>query len=402
MPTAYIVDCVRTAGGRRNGTLSQVHPGDLGAACVDALVKRTGMNPALVDDVIFGCVSQVGAQGANIARTVVLSSCLPETVPATSVDRQCGSSQQAIHFAAQAVMSGTQDIVIAGGVEVMSQVPIGASVMDGASAGHGVPMSEGMKKRYPAYADEPTFSQFHGAEMMAKQFKCSREEMEKFATQSHLRAAAATKSGAFKNEIVPVMGTKPKSEERVELSVDEGIRPNTTPQGLAKLKPVAEGGVITAGVASQITDGAAAVLICNEEGLKKLKGIHPRAKITAIAMAGDDPVIMLRAIIPATENVLKKANLKIGDIGLFEVNEAFASVPLGWIKALNVDQAKVNVNGGAIALGHPLGGSGAKLMTTLVNAMEQRGAKYGLQTMCEGGGMANATIIELCGPKAKL
>ena len=398
MPGAYIVAAVRTPGGRRNGALSQWHPADLGAVVVDELIKRTGIPPASVDDVIFGCVDQVGSQAGNLGRNVVLASKLPESVPGTTIDRQCGSSQQAIHFAAQAVMSGTQDVVIAGGVEVMSLVPIGASVMDGMKAGRGGPMSENIQKRYP---NTPMFSQFEGAELVAEKWNITREDMEKSAVQSHKRAVDATAKGHFKSEIVPVKGANAKGEE-ILVDKDEGMRADVSLDGLKKLKTLKPGGRITAGVASQITDGAAAVLICNENGLKKL-GLKPRARIVALALAGADPVMMLSGPIPATQNVLKAAKLSLSDIDLYEVNEAFASVPLAWAKELKADPNKLNVNGGAMALGHPLGATGAKLMTTLLHELERRGARYGLQAICEGGGTANATIIERIDPaRAKL
>lgn len=395
--TAYIVDACRTAGGRRGGLLSNWHPADLGAVVVDALVDRNNIKPELIDDVIFGCVSQIGAQGGNLARNVVLSSKLPESVPGTTVDRQCGSSQQALHFAAQAVMSGTQDIVIAGGVEVMSLIPIGSNIMDGMAAGRGMPSGENIQKRYPGVM----FSQFEGAEIVAEKFNVSREEMEELAYNSHKRAAEATKEGRFKNEIIPVKGFDKKKNEEVVHQVDEGIR---WPTDLAKLKQLpllkGEGGRITAATASQICDGSSAMLICNEAGLKKL-GLRPRARIVALALAGDDPVMMLGGPIPATKNVLQRSGLSINDMDLYEVNEAFASVPLSWQKEIGADLNKLNVNGGAMALGHPLGATGTKIMTTMLNELERRNARYGLQAICEGGGTANATIIERI-PQSKL
>merc|ERR1712137_473057 len=397
--TAYIVDACRTAGGRRGGRLSQWNPSDLGATVVDALVDRNGVNPELVDDVIFGCVSQIGAQAGNIARNVVLSSKLPESVPGTSVDRQCGSSQQALHFAAQAVMSGTQDIVIAGGVEVMSLVPIGSNVMDGMANGRGMPFnSEGMSKRYPGVM----FSQFEGAEILAKKYDITREQMEQSAVASHKRGFEATKEGRFAREIIPVTGHNAKDDKEFVHDKDEGIRYPADPAKLAKLpllKP--EGGRITAATSSQICDGASAMLVVNEAGLKKL-GVRPRAKVVALALAGDDPVMMLGGPIPATHNVLQRAGLRINDMDLYEVNEAFASVPLAWAKAVGADLEKLNVNGGAMALGHPLGATGTKIMTTLVNELERRNARYGLQAICEGGGTANATIIERLPSTSKL
>jgi acetyl-CoA acetyltransferase family protein len=347
------------------------------------------MDPALVDDVIFGCVDQVGAQSGNIARNAVLSSSFPESVPGTSVDRQCGSSQQAIHFAIQAVMSGTQDIVIGGGVEVMSMVPIGAAVTDGYNAGHGLPFdSEGMKARYPGVF----FSQFTGAELVADKWNLSREDLDRFALESHQKAAQATESNFFDKEILPIEG---KNAEGINdlVMADEGIRFDASLDKLAGLKTVTEGGVITAGNASQITDGAAAVMICNDAGLKKIKS-SPRAEIVSISVVGDDPVFMLTGPIPASIKALETANLNIDDIDLYEVNEAFAPVPLAWASELKADRSKLNVNGGAMALGHPLGATGAKLMTTLIHEMERRESTYGLQAICEGGGTANATRIK--------
>jgi acetyl-CoA acetyltransferase family protein len=389
MGNAYIVGAVRTPGGRKNGKLSGWHPSDLGALVLDELVERTGVEGKLIDDVIFGCVSQSGAQSGNVARNAVLGSALPESVPGTTVDRQCGSSQQAIHFAAQAVMSETQDIVIAGGVEVMSQVPIGAAIVDSFKAGHGQPFDgKGMAKRYPGVQ----FSQFAGAEMMAERWNLSREQLDSFAFASHQKAINATQEGYFDREIVPVEGNLPSGEKEM-VTVDEGIRFDASPESLSGLNVLSENGVLTAGTSSQICDGAAAIMIVNDAGLKTL-GIKPRAKIIALALAGDDPVIMLTGPIPASKNVLNKANLSIKDIDLYEVNEAFAPVPLAWAHELGADLDKLNVNGGAMALGHPLGGTGAKLMTTLLHELERREAKFGLQAICEGGGTANAMIIE--------
>ena len=386
---AYIVSAVRTAGGKKNGRLSKWHPADLGAQVLDELVKDTGIDPADVDDVIFGCVDQVGAQSGNIGRNAVLASSLPESVPGTSVDRQCGSSQQAIHFAAQAVMSGTQDVVIAGGVEVMSLVPIGASVKDGYDAGHGFPFNaEGIEKRYPGVF----FSQFTGAELVAKKWNLTRDILDNYAYNSHLKAKNATDLSYFDKEILPVKGKNDNGDDSMVIS-DEGIRYDCSVEGLSGLNSVSEGGVITAGNASQITDGAAAVMICNDAGLKKIKK-DPRAIIRSISVVGDDPVYMLTGPIPASKLALKTAGLRINDIDLYEVNEAFAPVPLAWAKELDADHAKLNVNGGAIALGHPLGATGAKLMTTLLHELERREGKYALQAICEGGGTANATIFE--------
>ena len=386
---AYIVSAVRTAGGKKNGRLSKWHPADLGAEVLDELVRDTGIDPSDVDDVIFGCVDQVGAQSGNIGRNAVLASSLPESVPGTSVDRQCGSSQQAIHFAAQAVMSGTQDVVIAGGVEVMSLVPIGASVKDGYDAGHGFPFNaEGIEKRYPGVF----FSQFTGAELVAKKWNLTRDILDNYAYNSHLKAKNATDLSYFDKEILPVKGKNDNGDDSMVMS-DEGIRYDCSVEGLSGLNSVSEGGVITAGNASQITDGAAAVMICNDAGLKKIKK-DPRAIIRSISVVVDDPVYMLTGPIPASKLALKTAGLSINDIDLYEVNEAFAPVPLAWAKELDADHAKLNVNGGAIALGHPLGATGAKLMTTLLHELERREGKYALQAICEGGGTANATIFE--------
>ena len=389
MGNAYIVGAVRTPGGKKDGKLKNWHPSDLGALVLDELVERTGAKGEMIDDVIFGCVSQSGAQAGNVARNAVLSSKLPESVPGTSVDRQCGSSQQAIHFAAQAVMSETQDIVIAGGVEVMSQVPIGSNIIDSFKEGHGQPFNgKGMTERYPGVQ----FSQFAGAEMMAKRWKFSRDDLDTFAYASHKKAIAATESGFFDKEIVPVEGDLPSGEKEM-VTVDEGIRFDASLESLSGLKTLSEDGVLTAGSSSQICDGAAAVMIVNDAGLKKL-GIEPRAKIVSLALAGDDPVIMLTGPIPASKSVLEKANLSISDIDIYEVNEAFAPVPLAWAHELKADKERLNVNGGAMALGHPLGGTGAKLMTTLLHELERRDGKYGLQAICEGGGTANAMVIE--------
>ena len=382
---AYIVSAVRTPGGKKNGSLSDWHPADMGAAVLDELVMQTGVDPKDIDDVIFGCVDQVGAQAGNLARNAVLASSLPESVPGTTVDRQCGSSQQALHFAAQAVMSGTQDIVIAGGVEVMSIVPIGASITDGMKAEHGFPFNaKGIEKRYPG----TFFSQFTGAELVADKWNLSRSDLDSFALESHIKAANASKADLFKNEILPLEGNKGSM-----VTSDEGIRYDASIEGLSGLNPVTEGGVITAGNASQITDGASAIMICNDEGLKKVK-TNPRALIKTITVVGDDPVFMLTGPIPASKLALKKSNLHIDEMDIYEVNEAFAPVPMAWAIELNADKNKLNVNGGAIALGHPLGATGTKLMTTMLHELERRQGKYALQAICEGGGTANATIIE--------
>ena len=397
---AYIVAALRTAGGRRGGRLSGWHPVDLAAQVLDALVARSGADPAMVDDVILGCVSQVGEQASNVARNAVLASRLPESVPGTGVDRQCGSSQQALHFAAQAVMSGAMDVVIAAGVESMSRVPMFSPNALAARAGLGQSMSPLMSQRYPGVQ----FSQFTGAEMLARKFGLRREALDAWALESHLRAARAARSGAFDDEIVPVAareanaagdangapgGGQPPHMHRV----DEGIRFDATPEGIAAVKLLQDGGVITAANASQICDGASGVMVVNERGLKTLR-IAPLARIHAMTVLGHDPVIMLEAPVPATARVLARAGMKIDDVDLFEVNEAFACVPLAWLQATGSDPARLNIRGGAIALGHPLGASGTRLMTTLVHALAHSGRRYGLQTMCEGGGMANATIVE--------
>jgi len=388
MGNAYIVGAVRTAVGRRNGTLKNFHPIDLGAAVLQELLKRTGADPQLIEDVIFGCVDQVGAQAANIARNVVLSAGLPETVPATTIDRQCGSSQQAVHFAAQAVMAGVHDVVVAGGVEVMSMVPLGGNAIAGHKAGYGAPYGAGMKRRYPGVK----FSQFAGAEMMAQKWGLNRQQLDAFGLASHQKAASATESGHFEREILPVEATRDDGSTTT-FSRDEGIRYDASLASMAALKGLSEAGLLTAGTSSQISDGAAAILVANDEGLRRL-GAKARARIRAMTLAAADPVMMLSAPIPATQKLLAKSGVKIDDIDLYEVNEAFASVPLAWLKEIHADPEKLNVNGGAIALGHPLGCTGAKLMTTLLYELERRGSRYGLQTMCEGGGMANATLIE--------
>jgi acetyl-CoA acyltransferase len=395
MVNAVIVDAVRTPGGKRNGRLSGWHPVDLSALTLNTLIERNGIDPAVVDDVIIGCVGQVGAQGFNIARNAVLAAGFPETVPATTVDRQCGSSQQSIHFAAQGVMSGSYDVVIAGGVEAMSLVPLGATISQPA---FGSPFSESLMKRYDLVP------QGISAEMIAEKWSLSREELDLYSLRSHQLAAAATEAGHFKSELIPLASRSRDRETGVlsdygpELFVDEGIRADTTLERLSALKPAfkADGGKVTAGNSSQITDGAAAVLIMSEERAAEL-GCTPRARVVAMTVAGADPVMMLTAPIPATENVLRRAGLRLADIDLVEINEAFASVVLAWERELHPDMTRVNVSGGAIALGHPLGASGAKLMATLVNNLERTGGRYGLQTMCEGGGMANATIIERLG-----
>jgi acetyl-CoA C-acetyltransferase len=388
MAEAYIVATARTAGGRKGGRLKGWHPVDLAAQVIDALIDRTGCDPTLVEDVIMGCVGQVGEQGINVARNAVMASKLPESVPGTSVDRQCGSSQQALHFAAQAVMSGAMDVVIAAGVESMTRVPMGLSAALPMQNGFGFYMSPELQKKYP----NVQFSQFTGAEMVAKKYGLVKDELDEFAFKSHQKAIAATQKGAFKTEIVPVQITLEDGSEQTH-EVDEGIRFDGTLEAVKGVKLLAEGGALTAASSSQICDGASGVMVVNEKGLKAL-GVKPLARIHHMTVIGGDPVIMLEAPLPATHRALKKAGMTIDDIDLYEVNEAFASVPVAWLKDVGADPDKLNVNGGAIALGHPLGGSGTKLMSTLVNAMHARSAKYGLQTMCEGGGLANVTIVE--------
>jgi len=390
MSEAYLVAATRTAGGRRGGRLAGWHPVDLAAQVLNDLIDRTGADPALVEDVFMGCVSQVGEQSTNVARNAVLASRLPESVPGTSIDRQCGSSQQAIHFAAQAVMSGSMDVVIAAGVESMTRVPMFTSSALPQKAGMGFYQSPAINQRY----NNEVFSQFTGAEMMARKYGFSKDELDRFALQSHQRARAATEAGVFKREILPIEVRNAEGVGTGEMHIaDEGIRMDATLEGIAGVKLLQEGGVITAANASQICDGASGVMVVNERGLKAL-GVQPLARIHHMSVLGHDPVIMLEAPVPATERALKKAGMKIEDIDLYEVNEAFASVPLAWLKALGADPERLNVHGGAIALGHPLGASGTKLMTTLVNALQVKGKRYGLQTMCEGGGMANVTIVE--------
>ena len=388
MANAYIVGAVRTATGRKNGRLSRMHPVDMGAAVVDELVDRTGVPTDKVDDLVFGVVMQIGSQAGNLGRNVALSSKLALEVPGTTVDRQCGSSLQAIQFGAQAVMSGTQDVVICGGVEAMSTVEIGSNVRDGLEKGRGVPKGDRLELQYPGIQ----FSQFDGAELLAEKYQISREALDEFGLLSHQRAATATKSGYFEQEIVP-LNIELEDGSKDMHTVDEGIRFEANLEGMQSLNALREGGVITAGTASQISDGAAAIMVANEEAVSKFD-LPVRAKIHSLAVVGSDPVIMLEGPIPATEKVLEKAGLSIDDIDLYEVNEAFGSVPLAWAKALNADPDKLNVNGGAQSLGHPLGGTGAKLMTTLVHELERRQARYGLVAICEGGGTANAMIIE--------
>jgi acetyl-CoA C-acetyltransferase len=391
MSQAFIVSALRTAGGRKGGRLVGWHPADLAAQVLDALVAQLAIDPALIEDVILGCVGQAGEQANNIARNAILASRLPESVPGVSVDRQCGSSQQALHFAAQAVMSGTMDVVIAGGVESMTRVPMGLPATLPFKNGFGSYMSPAMQARYPGVQ----FSQFAGAEQLAVKYGLTKDALDQYAFASHQRAAAATRDGRFASEIVPAAVRNAEGAATGEThGADEGIRFDASLAGIAGVKLLAEGGRLTAASASQICDGAAALVVANERGLKALGSVKPLAVVRQMTVLGHDPVIMLEGPVPATPVALRKAGLRLDDIDLYEVNEAFASVPLAWLKATGADPARLNVNGGAIALGHPLGASGAKLMTTLVHALHARGARYGLQTMCEGGGLANVTIVE--------
>ena len=378
---AYIVGAVRSPTGKKKGTLAGVHAADLGAHAIKALIERTAIDPNEVDDVVFGCVDQLGAQAGDIARTCWLAAGLPEHVPGTTVDRQCGSSQQAVHFAAQGVMSGTQDLVVAGGVQTMNQIPIGAAMIAGQAYGQPDPFSgsRGWRERYGAQE----VSQFRSAEMIAEKWDISRREMEEFALESNRRALAAVERGYFKREIAPLAG----------LEDDETPRMGTTLEKMAQLQPLTPGGRITAAVSSQIADGAAALLIASATAVSRYR-LKPRARIHHLSVRGADPVWMLTAPIPATQHALAKTGLKLSEIDLVEINEAFASVVLAWQRELKADMGRMNVNGGAMALGHPLGATGAKLMTTLLHELERRGGRYGLQTMCEGGGQANVTIIE--------
>ncbi len=388
MAEAYIVDAVRTAGGKRGGKLAGWHPVDMAASVLDAIVARTGIDGAAVEDVIMGCVMQGGQQAGQVGRNAVLAARhLPDSVPAVSIDRQCGSSQQSMQFAAQAVMSGTQDIVIAAGVESMTRVPMGSTMMLHMKEGLGNYKSPRLEEKYPGIM----FSQFTGAEMMVKKHGFTREMLDAFALESHRRAAAATHAGAFDNEIIALEVETADGTDTHR--TDEGIRYDASAESLAAVKLLQDGGSITAANASQICDGASAVMIVSEAALKA-HGLTPLARIHNLTVTGGDPVIMLEEPLFATDRALKRAGMKISDIDLYEVNEAFAPVPMAWMKHVGGDPAKLNVNGGAIALGHPLGASGTKLMATLLNALIARGGRYGLQTMCEGGGIANVTIIE--------
>jgi len=386
MGEAYIVKARRTAGGRKGGRLRDWHPADLAAQMLDDLAA--GLDPALIEDVIMGCVGQFAQQSTNVARNAVLASSLPESVPGTSVDRQCGSSQQALSFAAATVMSGQMDVVIAAGVESMTRVPMGLPFKLAHDAGAGTSMSPAIQKRYPGIQ----FSQFMGAEMIAKKYDLSKNLLDEFGYESQRKAAAATKAGAFAAEIVPVTGLDTENRP-VQHTADEGIRHEATLEATKAVKLLSEDGRLTAATSSQICDGASGILVVNERGLKAL-GLEPLARIHHMSVVGEDPVIMLEAPIGATRRALAKAGMKIDDIDLYEVNEAFASVPMAWLQQLGADPSRLNVNGGAIALGHPLGASGTRLMATLVHALHARGKRYGLQTMCEGGGLANVTIVE--------
>lgn len=379
MAEAYIIEAVRTPAGRRGGELGRVHPADLGAHVITALLNRVDVDPTDVDDVIFGCVDTVGPQAGDIARTSWLAAGFPEQVPGVTVDRQCGSSQQALHFAAQAVMSGTADVVVAGGVQNMSQVPIGSAMTFGSQTGSPFEGCEGWQHRY---GDEEV-NQFRAADLIAVRWDLSRREMEEFALQSHLRAITAIKEGRFDREIAPVNG----------VAADECPRPDTSAEKMAALQPLRPGGRTTAALSSQISDGASAVLVVSERAVREHK-LTPRARVHHMSARGSDPIYMLTAPIRATRYALERAGMSISDIDLFEINEAFASVALAWAKELKIDLGRVNVNGGALALGHPIGATGTKLFTTLLHELERTGGRYGLQTMCEGGGQANVTIIE--------
>ena len=382
-PQAYIVDALRTPVGKRNGSLAKTHPADMGAHVISALVTRTGIDPAVVDDVVFGCVDAIGPQAGNIARTAWLAAGMPLEVPGTTIDRQCGSSQQAIHFAAQGVMSGTQDVVVVGGVQNMSAIPISQAMIAGQEFGFTTPTAEsvGWRERF----GDAEISQFVGADLMAQKWDISRDDMEAWALQSHQRAKAAIAQGRFDGETVAL----------ADCVVDECPR-ETSLEKMAGLAPLADGSRLTAAVASQISDGASAALVVSEKALAEY-GLTPRARIHHISVRGDDPVMMLSAPIPATKYALAKSGLSIDDIDVVEINEAFASVVLAWLKETGADPARVNPNGGAIALGHPLGATGAKLFATMLTELERTGGRYGLQTMCEGGGTANVTIIERLG-----
>lgn len=384
MADAYIIDAIRTPTGRRKGGLAHVHGADLGGFILNALVERNDVPADEYEDVVFGCCDTIGPLAGDIARTCWLAAGLPEHVPGTTIDRQCGSSQQAIHFAAQGIMSGTQDVVVAGGLQTMTQVPISSAMLAGQALGFNDPFtgSKGWVERY----GDGLVTQFNSAEMIAEKWECSREEMEAYSLESHRRAAQAIDEGRFDREVIALEG----------VDMDETVRRGTTMEKMAELQPLQEGGRITAGVSSQTCDAASALLICSEEIVKR-HNLTPRARIHHMSVRADDPIWMLTAPIPATEFAMKKAGMSLDDIDLVEINEAFASVPMAWLKETGYSHEKTNVNGGAIALGHPLGATGAKLMTTLLHELERTGGRYGLQTMCEGGGQANVTIIERLG-----
>jgi acetyl-CoA C-acetyltransferase len=384
MPEAYLVDAVRTPVGRRGGALAAIHPADLGAHVLRALVERNDLDPLAVNDVYFGCVDTIGPQAGDIARTAWLAAGLPDEIPGTTIDRQCGSSQQALHFAAQAVMSGTEDVIVAGGVQNMSLIPISSAMTAGEQFGFSDPFS-GSKGWQARYGTQEV-SQFRSAEMVADKWDLSRDDLEEFAFESHQRAIRSQDEGRFDREIVPIEGA----------SLDEGPRRDTTRERMAQLPPLREGGRVTAAAASQISDAASAVLVMSERAVDE-HGVRPRARIHHISCRGADPVYMLTAPMPATAYALERTGLTIDDIDLVEINEAFASVPLAWLKETGADPGRVNVNGGAISLGHPLGATGTRLMTTLLCELERTGGRYGLETMCEGGGQANVTIVERLG-----
>ena len=388
MNEAYIVAAVRSAAGRRGGRLKDWHPVDLAAAVIDALLDRSVADPEMIDDVIMGCVGQIGEQSTNVGRNAILASRLPETVPGTTVDRQCGSSQQALHFAAQAVMSGAMDVVIAAGVESMSRIPMGLSQTLPASNGYGRYMSPRMQARYP----EVAFNQFQSAERIGREHHLTKEDFDQFGFESQVKAATATKSDCFEAEILPLEITLPDGTRDLHM-IDEGIRFDASLEAIRGVRPIIEGGMLTAATSSQMGDAAAGLMVVNERGLKML-GIKPLVRIRHMSVMGGDPIIMLGVPLAATDRALARAGMKISDIDLYEVNEAFAPIPLAWLRHTGADPARLNVHGGAIALGHPLGSSGAKLMTTLIHALHRRGKRFGLQTMCEGGGLANVTIIE--------
>jgi acetyl-CoA C-acetyltransferase len=388
MPSAYIVAATRTAGGRRDGALAGWHPADMAGRVIDALVERRRLDPMVIDDVVMGCVTQVGEQSFNIGRQAVLSSQLPHSVPGTTVDRQCGSSQQAIQFAAQAVMSGTMDVVIAAGVESMTRTPMGLAIHLGAQHGYGIPRGRRIEARYPGVP----FDQFDAAEATALAYGLSREEMDAFALESHEKAKAATNGGCFREEILPLEIEAADGEAALH-TIDEGIRWDSSIEAISKVRLLRVGGRVSAATASQICDGAAGVVVMNEAGLKAT-GAEPLARIAYVGVVGVDPVIGMDGPVFATRKALARTGLRIDDIDLYEINEAFAVAPLAWLQGLGADPDRLNVHGGAIALGHPMGASGAKLMTTLVHALHRRNGRYGLQAMCEGAGTANATLIE--------